>query len=716
MDLQVLNFSGQRRLPDIRAAEAAECGLACLAMVARYHGHDIDLNGLRQRFPLSIAGSTLSGLIKIADHLQLTSRPLRMEVEHLRDLQTPAILHWDMNHFVALRKISRRGATIHDPTRGVIHLSNVELSKHFTGIALELAPTADFRAIHAREGLRLQSLWQRTEGFGSAIAQVLGLSMALQVVMFALPFQLQLVIDEGVMRSDIGLLGILALAFGGLVVVQAIVEITRAWLLQVFSQMLSFQMVGNVVRHLMRIPSEWFEKRHVGDILSRVASANAIQDILTKGVITALIDGLMAITSIIILFIYSPTLAVTVLAAVTLSAGVALVLFPIMRARNETQIVERAREQSHLMETIRAATTIKLMGREADREGAWRNLFANTVNAGISVGKYQITLTTVQGAITGLQTVLVVYLGARQIIAADGFSIGMLVAFLSFRQTFTDRTNALINQMVQFKLIGLHLDRLSDIVCAEREVDEGDAQELGSASNGALSLRGVTFRYGATDRTVLEDLNLDVCPGEFLAITGPSGGGKSTLLKIMLGLRTPTQGEVTLGGHRASQALWRAWRNQVGLVAQDDRLLSGSIADNIAFFDPNMDMRRVHEAAAAAQVRDEIMAMPMQFRSLVGDMGSVLSGGQKQRVLLARALYRDPKILILDEGTANLDLETEEIVADLIASMNSTRIVVAHRPALLRRADRILHLEHGQLRPDHHSLDDNHPLVTRAGG
>ncbi|OYX54468.1 MAG: ABC transporter [Brevundimonas subvibrioides] len=691
-----LNFARRRRLPVIQGAEAAECGLACMAMVARYHGHDVDLNGLRQRFTLSMSGATLRSIMGFADSLGFAPRALKVELSALSKVRLPAILHWDLNHFVVLKSVSGGKAVIHDPALGARTYSLDDLSNHFTGVALELTPSDTFEKVTARAPIKLSSLWSRMVGFWPAFFQILGLSLALQVAVFALPFQMQLVVDEAIFRADRDLLTVLAIGFGALVIVQSVIEALRAWALQIFGQMLSFQMVGNLVRHMIRLPSDWFEKRHVGDIISRIGSASAIQDVLTRGVIAAIIDGLMAVVAIIILLLYSPTLTAVVVGAVAINLILAFALFPAMKARTEEQIIESAREQSHIMETVRAATTIKVMGREAERESSWRNLYANAINADVSVGKFQISLGFTQGLITGLQTVIVIYLGARTILAGDGFSVGMLFAFLSFRQTFTDRANALINQAIQFRFLNLHLDRLADIVTAEIETSPAAAPPRLDV-RGAMELRDIDFRYGAADRTVLEGLNLTVQPGEFLAITGASGGGKTTLLKLMLGLRHPTAGTITLDGQTATPDLWRAWREQVGVVAQDDRLLSGTIADNIAFFDPDLDMVRVQQAAYAAQVHEDIVRMPMQYLSLVGDMGSTLSGGQKQRVLLARALYRQPRILILDEGTANLDVKTEEVIADLIAQLPITRIVVAHRPALLQRADRVLVVESGTL-------------------
>ena len=293
----------------------------------------------------------------------------------------------------------------------------------------------------------------------------------------------------------------------------------------------------------------------------------------------------------------------------------------------------------------------------------------------------------VQSVVTGLQTVLVIYVAGTMILSGQGFSVGMLFSFLSYRQTFTDRALALVNQLVQFRFLRLHLDRLSDIVMTRAD---GTDETIGLLEvEGCMRLKEVSFRYGATDPLVLEDIDLEILPGDYIAIQGPSGGGKTTLLKLLLGLNLPTDGTIELDGQRATPERWRSWRNEVGVVAQDDRLLSGTIADNIAGFDPDLDMKRVVAAAIAAQVHADIMRGPMQYLTLVGDMGSTLSGGQRQRVLLARALYRKPKILILDEGTANLDEQNEALIADLIDGMPITRIVVAHRPALLRRAKRV---------------------------
>lgn len=684
--LEELNLGG-RRLPVITASEAAECGLACLAMISRYHGHDVDLNGLRQRYALSLAGASLKSLMEIADQLGFSTRALRLEMSALPKVRLPAILHWDLNHFVVLKSVDRKTVTIHDPAFGAKTLSIEEFSKHFTGVALELSRAESFEPVSARAPIKLSLLWSKMTGWWGALAQVLVLSVALQIAAFVAPLQMQLVIDEAIATVDRDLLTVIALGFGALIVIQAGVEALRSWALRVFGHLLSFQISGNLVRHLLRLPSDYFEKRHVGDIISRLGSVKPIQDAITQGVVSTVIDGAMACVAAVILFFYSTTLALIVIAAVVINLALNLALFPRLKQRMEEEILAEAKEQTHLMETVRAATTLKLLGREAVRESGWRNLHAESTNASISVGKLQLSQVFIQSVVTGLQTVLVIYVAARLILDGQGFSVGMLFSFLAYRQTFTDRANALVNQMMQFRFLRLHLDRLADIVTTPSETS--DAAAIPAEIKGHVRLKDVSFRYGATDPLVLEDIHLEIQPGDYIAIHGASGGGKSTLLKLLLGLNHPTDGMIELDGQRATPERWRAWRNEVGVVAQDDRLLSGTLADNIAGFDPDLDMKRVVASAMAAQVHADIMRTPMQYLTLVGDMGSTLSGGQRQRVLLARALYRQPKILVLDEGTANLDEQNEELIADLIDQMSITRIVVAHRPALLRRAKRV---------------------------
>jgi len=690
-----LLFRRSPKLPVVLSTEIAECGLACLAMVAAYHGHDVDLNTLRQRFSMSMSGASLRGLMKLADHLGLSTRALRVEMSALGRIVLPAIIHWDMNHFVVLESVSRNSATIHDPSRGRVKMSLQEFSNHFTGVALELAPSESFEKVRERQRLRITDLFSRISGHRLAISYVLLLSIGLQLVAFVLPFQMQLVVDKAIGANDAGILLIVAIGFGGLTLLNAVISGLRNWTLQLLGSQLVLQVAGNVFRHLIRLSASFFEKRNLGDILSRLGSIRQIQEVLTQGLLAAFIDGTMAILAAIVLVMYSPAMAAIIGASVLVYAGLIVFTYPAVRRQTEKSIAATATEQTYLMESIRGVVPLKLMAGEAVRESSWRNLFGRSYNESMALTRLQTKLKFVEEVLFGVQFIVILYLGAMAIMKSQGFSLGMLYSFLAFRSMFTERVLILIARASEFGMLSLYAERLSDFVLQKPEVAPGSEVDAELAGNIVLS--EISFRYGATDPMVLDNVNLEIHAGEFVAITGVTGGGKSTLFKLLLGLQQPTEGTIHLNGERATPALWQAWRAHIGVVRQDDQLFSGSLAENISFFDPDIDMVRVREAATAASVSQDIERMPMKYLTLVGDMGSSLSGGQKQRILLARALYRKPKMLLLDEGTANLDPATEELIADMIAGMPITRIVIAHRPALIDRASRVLKVDRGRI-------------------
>jgi ATP-binding cassette, subfamily B, bacterial CvaB/MchF/RaxB len=689
-------FGRNGHLPEIHQSAATECGLACLAMIASYYGRQSDLNTLRREYPVSLKGATLRMVMDTASKLGLAGRPLRLEIGHLCSLRTPAILHWDMNHFVVLRHAGRSGLTIHDPAFGVRRYSFAEVSKHFTGVALELTPDATFRPQRATPKLSLFDFFGRISGLAPALVQTLVLSIVLQLYVLATPFYMQIVVDNAIAKNDHDLLLALALGFALFLLINTGATLIRAQLLTYAQRTLAFQMGTGLFRHLLRLPMSYFEKRHVGDLVSRFTSTEPVRTLLAEGLVTALIDGAMAVLTAAMMFLYRPALALVVVAALALYIALRIAFYHLLRRRTLELIEAKSRESTTFIETMRAVQSIKIFTRETERSAVWMNRYAEVVRAEASTGFLKQTFKVANDAIFGLENVLIIYLGAQAALAGD-MTVGMLFAFISYKQQFVDKGARLVERAIEYRMLDLHLERLSDIAGAEPEQGHSRPIAYQQPIEGNIEIRDLCFRYAEGEPFVWRNVNLSIRAGEYIAITGPSGCGKTTLLKVMLGLLEPTSGEILVDGVPLRILGHEAFRKSIGVVMQDDQLLSGSIADNICFFDESFELEHMVHCAELAGIHEEICRMPMAYNSLIGDMGTSLSGGQKQRVLLARALYRRPRLLFMDEGTSHLDIATERQVTAAVTALGLTRVIIAHRPETIASAPRRLVLRDGEL-------------------
>jgi ATP-binding cassette, subfamily B, bacterial CvaB/MchF/RaxB len=704
MSVDALQLSpfGTRRVPLLLQTEAAECVLACLAMVAAAHGHRTDLPTLRQRFSLSLKGATMADLVRMAGELRFNPRALRVEPDQLQQLVLPCVLHWDLNHFVVLTEVRGGAVTLHDPARGVRRMSLGELSRHFTGVALELTPAADFAPKTEKQSVRLKDLVGPVHGLKRSLAQILLLAVALEVFVLGSPFLLQWVVDDVVVSADRDLLLTLGIGFGLLVLLQASTAALRSWAVLHLSATLNLQWLGNVFAHLMRLPVAWFEKRHAGDVWSRFASVQQIQKTLSTHFVEALIDGLLVIATLAMMAFYSLTLTAIAFGAVAVYALLRWAFFKPLRQATEETLVHEAQQASHFLESLRAIQAIKLFNRQADRQARFMNRVVDAMNAGLAARKLEILFSVLHRLLFGLERVAVVWVGAL-LVMDQRFSVGMLFAFFAFKEQFALRVSALIDKGVELRMLRLQGERLADIVLAAPE-DMGVPRLAERPAEAGIELRGVSFRYADNESDVLRGVNLAIEPGESLAIVGPSGCGKTTLLKLILGIHGPQTGEVRVGGLPLAQLGLAQWRAMVGTVMQDDALLTGSVADNICFFDAVPDLEWMVECARMAAVHDEIEALPMGYHTLVGEMGSSLSGGQQQRLLLARALYKRPRVLLLDEATSALDVERERVVNQNIRRLALTRVIVAHRPEKIASASRVVVLQDGRVSQDLRSV------------
>ena len=682
----------------IRQTENSECGLACLAMVAAHYGYHADLADLRRRFLISAKGATLAQLIRHAAALQLAARPLRVELEMLTHLKTPCILHWNLNHFVVLKKVSKnlRGkisVTILDPAKGERRLGLQDISENFTGVALELTPNPAFIEKDERKQISIRDLIGRISGLRRAAVQVMALAIALEVFAICAPLFNQFVIDEVIVGGDRELLSVLAIGFALMLVVQTAIGLARSWFLMRWSMDVGFQWSTRVFSHLCRLPSVYFEKRHLGDIVSRFGSIGAIQATLTSLFVESALDGLMALLALCMMLLYSPKLSLVVIVAVATYVLFRWFFYYPFREASQERLVLAAKESSHFFESMRAVTPVKLFGQEAQRCVHWQNLKQDVINRDVETQKLSIVFRIGNTAIFGAQGLAVFYLGAG-LVMQNTLTVGMLMAFSSYAATFSGRLFSLVDLLVNLNMLSMHSARLADIVLEPIE-EESELETDISRLDPCISLRNVRFRYADGEPWLLNDINLSIPAGQSIAIVGASGCGKTTLCKIILGLLQPTAGEVLIDGIPLTRLGLSAYRKLIGTVMQDDTLLSGSILDNISFFDPQLDLEHLYQCARLAAIHDEISTMPMGYQTLIGDMGSSLSGGQKQRILLARALCKQPKILALDEATSHLDIVNELKVNQALAHLGLTRIVVAHRPETIKASERIIELENG---------------------
>lgn len=705
--LDRLDFGWGPRLSMTLQTEAAECGLACLAMVAGYYGQLSEITELRRRISVSLKGVNLSDLIGMADRLGFASRPVRLELDELRMLKTPCILHWDFNHFVVLKSATREGIVIHDPAVGVRRLPMPVVSKHFTGVALELTSVGGFEPTQAAPRVRFRSLLGRMVGLKQNLAQLFVLALAIEIFALVGPFFIQWVVDHALVTADRDLLLTLALGFGLLMLLKTAVSAMRGWIVIVLGASLKVQGRSNLFSHLVRLPAAYFEARHLGDVMSRFGSQETILQAITTEVVETVLDGLLASLTLVIMFVYSPVLAATVLGGALLYGALRWATYTPLRHASAEAIVWAARRDSHFLETLRGIKTIKLFNAQEGRRAHWLNLLVETINRQLTTQKLRLLFSTSKSLLLGSLAILVVWLGGLRVMD-NVMSIGMLLAFLAYKDQFLGRVSNLIDRAVDLTMLRLHAERLADVALtapeshdSESPPDSGDERP----PSVGIEVRNLRFRYSENDPWVLDGVSFRVEPGETVAIVGPSGCGKTSLLKIMASLLQPTHGEILVDGEPLAHVGISSWRSMIGVVMQDDQLFAGSVADNICFFSERPRIRDIEECARLAALHEEIVAMPMGYNSLIGDMGTVLSGGQKQRVLIARALYRQPRVLLLDEATSQLDVDAETAVSGAIRAMRVTRIIIAHRPETIRSCDRVIHLHAAARLSGRHGVD-----------
>ncbi|EOL5529166.1 colicin V export peptidase/ABC transporter CvaB [Escherichia coli] len=687
--INLLDLRWQRRVPVIHQTETAECGLACLAMICGHFGKNIDLIYLRRKFNLSARGATLAGINGIAEQLGMATRALSLELDELRVLKTPCILHWDFSHFVVLVSVKRNRYVLHDPARGIRYISREEMSRYFTGVALEVWPGSEFQSETLQTRISLRSLINSIYGIKRTLAKIFCLSVVIEAINLLMPVGTQLVMDHAIPAGDRGLLTLISAALMFFILLKAATSTLRAWSSLVMSTLINVQWQSGLFDHLLRLPLAFFERRKLGDIQSRFDSLDTLRTTFTTSVIGFIMDSIMVVGVFVMMLLYGGYLTWIVLCFTTIYIFIRLVTYGNYRQISEECLVREARAASYFMETLYGIATVKIQGMVGIRGAHWLNMKIDAINSGIKLTWMDLLFGGINTFVTACDQIVILWLGAGLVID-NQMTIGMFVAFSSFRGQFSERVASLTSFLLQLRIMSLHNERIADIALHEKEEKKPEIEIVAHMGPISLETNGLSYRYDSQSAPIFSALSLSVAPGESVAITGASGAGKTTLMKVLCGLFEPDSGRVLINGIDIRQIGINNYHRMIACVMQDDRLFSGSIRENICGFAEEMDEEWMVECARASHIHDVIMNMPMGYETLIGELGEGLSGGQKQRIFIARALYRKPGILFMDEATSALDSESEHFVNVAIKNMNITRVIIAHRETTLRTVDRVI--------------------------
>ncbi len=686
-----LDFSFGRSVPQIIQTESAECGLACLAMVCGYHGYRTDLLSLRQTYAVSLHGLKLSQLMDIAHALNMHTRALSLGLEDLKNLRLPCILHWGLDHFVVLTKVGRKNVTIHDPALGKKVVDFEELSNQFTGVALELWPTTTFRKEKKRKSLKILLLLNNIDGLKVFLFKLLLFTLIVEAINILIPIGTQLVMDHVILAEDRSLLALICIGLFASIFLKTFVSALRSWITITNDSLINAQWSSSLFDHLVRLPLSFFEKRKLGDIQSRFASLETVRQTFTSGIVNSVIDGIMVIAVLVMMFLYGNWLVWVVVFFTLIYCTMRLLTYAYYRQLSEDLIIKEAKESSYFMESLYGISTLKALNLSKTRARYWFNLKVDSINSSIRITKFDMIFSGASSFIAAIDEVVILWLGASMVIDGN-MTLGMFVAFNAYRGQFSERASNLINVIIDLRMLTLHSERIADIALSEPEQQRPNLILLKEGATADIEINNLSFQYDPISNPIFTDLNFKISTGEIVAITGPSGVGKTTLIKILCGLLKPSTGKVLLNKLDINQIGVNNYRNHIACVLQDDKLFSGSILENIAGFDLSIDSEYVIECAKLCHIHDEISRMPMGYRTLVSELGGSLSGGQRQRLLIARALYRKPHIMFMDEATSHLDVDNESKINAAISSLNITRVIVAHRPSTIASADRVIYM------------------------
>jgi ABC-type bacteriocin/lantibiotic exporter with double-glycine peptidase domain len=665
-------------------------------MVLAWHGRHVPMEEVRDSMGVSVNGVSALDILDTAHRYGLSGRGTRLEKEDLEYLPEGSILHWDFRHFVVFERLRAGMVHILDPAIGRRALPLEQFLRHFTGVAVLLEPSDTFERSEAPER---SSSWRYARHLlaqRGLLARVLATSVMVQFFALGPPVLIGLVTDRVIPRGDSALLWVLGAGSMGLLLFQFLASLVRAHLLLHLRTEFDARVTLGFVEHLVELPYAFFQQRTAGDLSNRLNSNSTVRELLTSGALSGLLDGTLVLTYLAVLLVASPAMGALVVVLGLLQVSIFLAARRRQRELMARNLETEARAQAYQIEVLAGIETLKAMGCEHRALEHWSSLFVDVLNTSLERGRLSLLTESAMSVLRLGSPLLILCFGAHLVLAGQ-LSLGTMLALNALALGFLGPLSNLVSTVMQFQLLGTYLTRINDVLDTPREQVPGAQVRPSPKLEGAITLEKVSFRYNRQGPLNLEDVSVDIRPGQLVAIVGRSGAGKSTLAKLLLGMYAPTSGRILFDGRDLFELDLRGVRRQLGIVMQNPFLFGASVRSNISLADPSLPLEAVVEAAKLAQLHDEVLAMPMGYETPLVDQGSSLSGGQRQRLALARALARKPAVLLLDEATSALDSITEAQVQKALAGVKCTRIVIAHRLSTVMDADLILTLDGGRV-------------------
>lgn len=684
-----------RRVPEMRQMAAAECGAACLAMILNYYGHATTIASVHERCGVGRDGLSARAIARAAHQYGLDVRAISVQENDLSDVPLPAIIHWELNHFVVLERWSSKRAEIVDPAAGRRRLSAAEFDEGFTGVLIMLSPGSPFKRQALQRSLTLWIYLRSLLHMRGVAAQILLASLLLQIFGLGLPFLTEVLVNSIIPTRATNLLLMLGIGMLLLLLTRAVTLLLRALLLIHLQTRVSVQMMLSFFEHLLSLSYRFFQARLIGDLLARAESNEAIRDLLTNRVLATMLDSSTVLVYFVVLLIQSPLIAGVTVVIGAFQVGILLLTASPIRRLTQRNLMAQGKAEGYLNETLSGIATLKAAGAEQRAFHRWKMLFTEQMNISLRRSYFLSSISVVFDAMQFLAPLLLLWLGALEVING-ALPLGTMLAINALASQFLTPLSSLATSGQQFQIAQAHFERIADVMEAEPEQNPRNAYIFPKLT-GHIELSDVSFQYSPNTPPALHNLQVRIRAGQKVAIIGKSGSGKSTLGKLFIGLLSPTKGDIFFDDIPLSALNYHQVRRQFGVVLQDSFIFSGSIRENIALNNPGMSLSTIIEAAQMAGIHEEIIKMPMKYETLVAEGGSALSGGQRQRLALARALANNPKILLLDEATSALDVVTERAVEEHLRKLSCTSIVIAHRLSTIYDADLILVLDEGRI-------------------